>query len=960
VPQKIEGSQWDFSAGEVDVTFKSADDHPARKAGLRQCSNFRLLNSRTAQNRSGRRALFPEIGRNEKITVQPGVSYFIAFGNGTLHIRDTTGVQVASQAGYSWTTATVKSIAYCLVPRGSSGVDVVITFAGQIPKIARYTNGGVWTFLDFAFATNGTALQEPFYRINVPGVTLVGSNTVGAITLTASAPYFTAGMVGSRILYLQSQVIITGFTSNVLVNATVQQSLPGSDQANLSHLNGSFAPGDIIINQLGVKAEVVSIAATIVFNYIVAGTRFANLDVVAGPNGSFTPSAIASVIPQPTVIWAEEVMSALNGWPAFCFFDQGRLGFCNFPSVPRGIAWSFIGIPNNLFVGATPAAAMFEVTASLSQVLYVIPGMEGNEFVFCDNKVFYIPISVTNPLKPGSVAFNLLSDDGCASVQPRPVDGVIIYVNAGGNSMKAIVATGAFQRPFNTSPLNEFCSHLITNVVAIAVPRADTTFQERYVYVLNADGTLAVGKYNTELGQIKGVVGWTPFSGAGALQWISALQADVFFTTAYTPNGIGAVTVVEVLDDTQYLDCAIPVQNVPAPLVTAIGIPTNNSIGSVVSPSGNTASITITTTANIVTGDLVVVAFAVASNPLRTVSSVSDGTNTYTRAFAINDAGPFYNLEVWYKENAAAVSPGASLTATLSGLTAGSNGYGAAAFRVTGILASGSLDKTATQAAVTSAPTATTAALVQPVEIAIGASYTADSTRTYTEASGFTNLFNFVGGATSRIGIGFKIVSSAAAVTYNPTLSGSGTNQLGVATFKAAISGPLFAFANGSVTLMDQVTRNMGTYFVDANGNIIPQFNGGEDLTLASLVAGQPWTATLEPFAPDAPPGTDVGQRTKKRQIALFAAKVINSSGFLMAGLFSSKQNQTTPALGTVMNQRRVPAYEPGENQALAPVLRETVESHPPPGSSFDPRAAIIKDTPGPIGISRIDMEISI
>jgi len=278
----------------------------------------------------------------------------------------------------------------------------------------------------------------------------------------------------------------------------------------------------------------------------------------------------------------------------------------------------------------------------------------------------------------------------------------------------------------------------MNNIVTIAAPRADTTFQERYIYVLNGDGTLAVGKYSTELGQIKGIVGWVPFSGAGALQWVSSLRADVFFTTAYTPNGIGAVTVVEVLDDTLYLDCAIPVQAVPTPFVT--------------------------------------------------------------------------------------------------------------------------------------------------------------------------------GG-----------------------------------------KGPLFAFANGSVTLMDQVTRNMGTYFVDANGFIIPQFNGGEDLTLASLVAGQPWTATLEPFAPDAPPGVDVGQRVKRRSFATFTVKVINSTG-----LFSSEQDQVTPALGTIMNQHRVPDYKPSENQALAPILRETVETHSPPGSTFDPRAAIIKDTPGPLGISRIDMVVSI
>lgn len=233
----------------------------------------------------------------------------------------------------------------------------------------------------------------------------------------------------------------------------------------------------------------------------------------------------------------------------------------------------------------------------------------------------------------------------------------------------------------------------------------------------------------------------------------------------------------------QALAQAIPFPG-PGGVAGPIVIGTPTSIGTVVSSNGNPATETITTTAAIVSGNLVVVAFTTASNPLRTITGVSDGTNTYVKAFAINDAGPFFDLEVWYKENAAAVSSSASLTATLSGTAAGSNGFGGAAFQVSGIIASSSIDKTATQAAVTASPTATTAALAQANELVVGASYTADSTRTFTEASGYTNLFNFIGGTTSRIGVGYKIVAATTAVTYNPTLSGSGTNQLGVATFK--------------------------------------------------------------------------------------------------------------------------------------------------------------------------------
>ena len=58
MPRQIQGSQTDFSFGEIDVALERADSHPARKAGLRQMANARILNSGGLQNRSGRRALY--------------------------------------------------------------------------------------------------------------------------------------------------------------------------------------------------------------------------------------------------------------------------------------------------------------------------------------------------------------------------------------------------------------------------------------------------------------------------------------------------------------------------------------------------------------------------------------------------------------------------------------------------------------------------------------------------------------------------------------------------------------------------------------------------------------------------------------------------------------------------------------------------------------------------------------
>ena len=80
-----------------------------------------------------------------------------------------------------------------------------------------------------------------------------------------------------------------------------------------------------------------------------------------------------------------------------------------------------------------------------SRVRYVLPGPESNEFVFCDNAVYYIAISATNPLKPGSVGFQLITSNGSATnLRPKPVGEVILYANSARTGINAIVAIGAY------------------------------------------------------------------------------------------------------------------------------------------------------------------------------------------------------------------------------------------------------------------------------------------------------------------------------------------------------------------------------------------------------------------------------------------------------------------------------------------------------------------------------------
>lgn len=753
---KIVTAQRDFSAGAIDPTAKRADDIPAVKAGGRQMTNWRILESKAITNRQGRAAQFlvAANARIEEFDLAPGSTFKIVFAPGILQIYSAANAVLFSQTGFPWgNAADVAKIVWAV-----NGRVIYIAFPSALsPTTPPYTltwNGvTTFTFSNFAEQLNGNQKRTWFYRISPQGVTMQPSDVTGVIFVDFSAPIMTAAHIGTRVRFLGRQIQLTGIVSATRMGGVVQETLPYGFRMNMaSNPQLVFAVGDVITGlTTGATAIITSMDPSAINCQLIPGPRggigFQPGEGIAGPSGAanILPGGgnVATIFPQPVTVWDDEVMNSLRGYPQSVFVDQGRLGFCNFPALPNAIGWSAINSPNDLYIDGTATGGMLELAPDKSQVYFVTPGTESNEFVFTDKKVYYIPISVTNPLKAGSVAFQTISGDGAAQVQPRFARESIVYVNAGQTRLMTLATIGAYQRPFEAREISELHNHLFATPKVIAAPSADASFPERYIYVVNTNGTVVVGKYQLENGQIKGTVSFLPWNGVGSVSWMAAYQNRVQFSTSY-PGVLGGVNVAELLDVTQYLDAGLFVNAIPTPLTPPVG------------------------------------------------------------------------------------------------------------------------------------------------------------------------------------------------------------------------KGPLWWLPNGSVELIDQGTRMMGTYQIDANGNIIPQNNGGENLLSATLVAGQMWTATFEPFIPLPAPGQNVGQRMKKRRVAEMAAAVKDSTGFYMARLFSGPLTPNGPALGTVVNIRRFPAWNQGDNPLNPPPLREEVESWRPLGRATDPRVAIVKDTPGPLTILELNTEVTV
>jgi hypothetical protein len=748
IPKQVD-AQRDFTAGELDPTAKRRDDDEFMKKGMRQLSNARVLNTGPATNRPGRNALAVRAvqPREEDVLMAPGVTYRLSFTNGNLTIYNSAGTQVFTEGGRVWTAATLHLIIFAVYQK-----QIFITCAGAQPEVLTWDGATTWT--SALYVEDGSALgnkKTPFYRISPKGITMLPSANVGNINITFSANVLQAGHVGTRMRYVGAQITITGVTDGQHGTATVNQELFGTSTFFMvADPTGLFNIGDLVEEATtGAEGLVVSVTGP---STNAVGVQNLNkgwpaTGTLVGPLQNLPYSSVSGGAPFAVAIWDEQVMDAFHGWPVSCFIDQGRLGFCNFPSVPGAIVWSAEGVPTTLDMKdfgpalVLPSDAIFELVPGKNRVLYVLPGPESAEMVFCDAGVFYIPITVTNPLKPGSVQFLSISSDGAGQVQPRRVGNIIVFADGGLNQLQSIIATGAYYRPFEITNLTDLHAHLFNNIQTIALPSSVTQFPERYAYVLNGDGTVALGKYVLDKdGQLAGKIGWLPWSGAGAVKWVAALNDAVIFSTAYTAGATTAF-MLEQLDATLYLDASIPVNAIPTALTP---------------PGGK---------------------------------------------------------------------------------------------------------------------------------------------------------------------------------------------------------GPLWWLPTATVDLMDGLIP-LGPHATDANGFLVPTFPG-EDFSSATLRAGFMWTGVWEPFMPGTQPGQDVGQRMKKRRARL-EAYVMNSTGFRFAKLAGGEGNPNQPVAGTIVADKRIPAYNLGDDATKAPPLRERAYHYQPLGRAHDPRNAIVKDTPGSFTLVELAARISV
>lgn len=545
--------QRDFSAGQMDRYGERRDDTDLHKAAVKLGRNLRPLEVGGAGRRPGRRVRYLDRGRADTVRVAPGVEHDVLFGAGRFVARRFDGTIVNELVGCPWTDGMLDDLSI----HWTGGQEIYVAHREMPTQVITHsTVNGLWTRAAYAFRTGQNGERRmPFYRFAVPGVTMTPSALTGSgvtFTFSAAVPNLD-DLVGTIIRYVGKQILVTGYVGPTSVKGTVLQDLPPSQRVTVGSTAG-YSVGDVVEGDVtSARGEIATIVSATVVDLVLM-TSFSGFDAsgefLIGPNARSAISAVASHAPVASVQWDEQFVSDFRGWPGFVGSDRQRLIFCDFDQLEGGVLWSAIGAFDDIKVSAAGDGAIFEILPHAGRALCVLGG--GDEFVVSDSKVYYIPISANSPLVPGSVEFRPISSEGAARVRPVSTGDGAIYVSANRQRIYAIQATGQQAQPYIARPINDLHTALFNSPVAVAAAAGVGGMGGQHLFVVNADGTLAVGRYDAA----RDWMGWFPWDGPGRVQDMAGRFDQLTVMVSYQV-GAGTVYAVEEFDQTLVMDGVI-------------------------------------------------------------------------------------------------------------------------------------------------------------------------------------------------------------------------------------------------------------------------------------------------------------------------------------------------------------------------------------------------------------------
>lgn len=244
------------------------------------------------------------------------------------------------------------------------------------------------------------------------------------------------------------------------------------------------------------------------------------------------------------VAWGEAVFSATRGYPSTaCFFGQ-RLWLAGTKALGTAVFGSKINAYFDFRLGTgAEDFGVFDIieTGDYNKIVNINAGRSLQ--VYTTNREF---INTSVYITPTDSGWKEQTGYGSKRIRPINIDGSSLYVDSSGKSIRSLIYS--LDEDGYISPTASLtASHLINDPISMSAVKGTLNDVSDFVYVVNADGKVAV--WNTN--RLENISGWTEFTTQGEFKDVVVINESVFFLVKRNGSFY-----VEKLDDSLYTDHA--------------------------------------------------------------------------------------------------------------------------------------------------------------------------------------------------------------------------------------------------------------------------------------------------------------------------------------------------------------------------------------------------------------------
>lgn len=343
------------------------------------------------------------------------------------------------------------------------------------------------------------------------------------------------------------------FTS-VGTGSPIKLTLEGIDTEQFSYQNNNSGAEDMedaLLDMVNTPTTGISVVRTAsnVFRVTFSGTATKDWNQLTGRVVDTSGGAITVTTIQNGVSRSENVWSNTRGWPKSITFHEGRLWLGGSTQRPITVWGSRVNDFFNFDLGRLRDDQAIDVTLDVDQYNEIRAIYSNRDLqVFTSGDEFYAPES---PITPNNVAFKRQTGFGIALIQPKTIDGATIYIQRTGRSLREFVFDFA-EEAYLSQTASLLSPSVLNSPVDMAVSVGTSSEDANYVYVVNADGTMAV--FNTLRSQ--DIAGWTTWDTDGKFLNICRLQDDIYLVVSRTVGGV-LKYYIEKLNPDAFMDSSV-------------------------------------------------------------------------------------------------------------------------------------------------------------------------------------------------------------------------------------------------------------------------------------------------------------------------------------------------------------------------------------------------------------------